>query len=927
MTDNAAGDHGDILPFEATQRTLANGLKVIVVPTGFPNLVSLQIPVQTGSRNEVEPGKSGFAHFFEHMMFRGTERYPAHAYQEVVTRSGARQNAYTTDDYTNYHITFAKEDLETLLELEADRFMNLAYAEEDFKTEARAVLGEYNKNSADPLQKLIEVQRERAYSVHPYQHTTMGFIRDIEDMPNQFGYSREFFRRWYRPEYATVILAGDVEPEAAVALIEKYWGAWQPGDHRVEIPQEPEPVGPFVAHVPWQTPTLPWVTVAFHGPAFSETDKEFAAMDVLLDLHFGETSALYQRLVEREQKVDQLFPHLPSNQDPGLATVLARVKRLEEAAYVRNAILETFAQARKKRVSSDRLEEAKSHNRYGFARTLDNSESIASTLARFVRFRRSYETLNNLFRVYDSLTPEDLHTTGEKFLIDSHLVQATLSHESLPDELTREPSIEAFLSTQTGERLEIPTVLQPSPSQLLRFKLLFAAGSAHDPAEKEGLAALAGEMVAEAGSKQRRIDEINKALFPMAGSFSVQVDREMTTFTGVIHRDNLDRFADLVLKQLTEPGLREDDFSRLKERQLNALTQDLSANNEEELAKERLQTNIYAGTGYGHTTLGTVAGIESLTVDDVRRFQESYYTRSGLTIGLAGDFPEAFLDRLRDDFANLPAGGERLAPSVSGRMPNGLEVEIIEKDTRATAISLGHPIEVTRSHPDFAALSVARSWLGEHRASQGRLFQRLREARGMNYGNYAYIEAFPGAMHQFFPPPNIARRAQLFEIWVRPVMPQNAVFALKAALHELDRLIEDGLDQEPFESTRNYLAKNVYVMLKTQEQQLGYALDSAWYGIGDYATTMRERLGQLTLGDVNAAIQRHLSAANLSVVIVTKDAVALRDELQSNDPAEITYDAAKPADVLAEDRIIGARNLAPRPGAVRITHVDEVFAK
>ena len=201
--------HTDILPFEALEETLANGLRVIIVPTGFPNLVSIQIPIQAGSRNEVEPGKSGFAHFFEHMMFRGTPRFSPDAYQDIVTRTGARQNAYTTDDYTNYHLTFAKEDLETVLDLESDRFMNLEYAEADFKTEARAVLGEYNKNSADPLNKLMEVQRENAFTTHTYKHTTMGFIADIENMPNQFAYSHTFFERWYRPEYATVIVAGE----------------------------------------------------------------------------------------------------------------------------------------------------------------------------------------------------------------------------------------------------------------------------------------------------------------------------------------------------------------------------------------------------------------------------------------------------------------------------------------------------------------------------------------------------------------------------------------------------------------------------------------------------------------------------------------------------------------------------------------------
>ena len=107
------------------------------------------------------------------------------------------------------------------------------------------------------------------------------------------------------------------------------------------------------------------------------------------------------------------------------------------------------------------------------------------------------------------------------------------------------------------------------------------------------------------------------------------------------------------------------------------------------------------------------------------------------------------------------------------RRPQGFEVEIVQKETRATAISFGLPIEVTRSHPDYVALSVARTWLGEHRSSTSHLYGRIRETRGMNYGDYAYIEAFPRGMYQFFPDPNIARRAQIFEVWIRPVVPRT----------------------------------------------------------------------------------------------------------------------------------------------------------
>ncbi|PYQ32340.1 MAG: insulinase family protein, partial [Acidobacteria bacterium] len=189
-------------------------------------------------------------------------------------------------------------------------------------------------------------------------------------------------------------------------------------------------------------------------------------------------------------------------------------------------------------------------------------------------------------------------------------------------------------------------------------------------------------------------------------------------------------------------------------------------------------------------------------------------------------------------------------------------------ETRATAISFGHPIDVTRSQPDFAALSVARAWLGEHRSSVSHLYQRIREVRGMNYGDYAYIEAFPRGMFQFFPDPNVGRRSQIFEVWIRPVVPVNAHMALRIAIHELDRLIREGMSKEDFERTRGYLMKNVYVMTATQNQQLGYALDSRWYGIGEFTGYMRDRLANLTLDDVNRAIRAHLSAKNLSVVIV-----------------------------------------------------------
>ncbi len=916
----------DLLPFKVTEKTLANGLKVIIVPTGFPNIVSLQIPVQTGSRNEIEPGKSGFAHFFEHMMFRGTKAFPPDAYQSIITRAGASQNAYTTDDYTNYHITFAKEDLEMILKIEADRFQNLSYAEDVFKTESRAVLGEYNKNSANPVSKLFEVQRENAFTTHTYKHTTMGFLRDIEDMPNQFQYSKTFFDRWYRPEYSTIIIAGDVDPDSAMPLVEKYWSTWKPGSYKSAIPAEPAPKGPVYAHVPWSTPTLPWVTLAFHGPEFSDTEKDFAAVDLLMDLYFGPTSTLYKRLVEQEQKVDQMFPYFPATADPQLVTVGTRLKNKDDAVYVRDEILKTFAEARSTPLPGGRLNDAKSNARYGLIRSLDNTEQIASMLARFVRFNREYETLNNLYRVYASLQPADLMAAAAKYFTDAGLVVTTLSRESLPEAIKTSPSLGASSSTATGAASTVKIIRQKTSLPQLNIKLVFTAGSAYDPPGKEGLAALTAAMVTEAGSKQKTVDEIRKALYPMAGSFNAQTDKEMTTFTASIHRDNWQAFADLAFPMLLEPGFREEDFRRLKDAQLNSLTVDLRSNNEEELGKERLQENLFKGTTYAHPVLGTVSGINSITLDDVKNHWKRSYSQSNVLVGVAGDAPEDLIGRLERELARLAPKTELQIPAkAQAQAPEGYQVEIIQKDTRSTAISFGHPLQVTRSHPDFAALSVARSWLGEHRSSMSHLYQRIRELRGMNYGDYAYIEAFPGGMYQFVPDSNTARRQQIFEVWIRPVVPENAHMAVRIALHELDKLIKQGMSNEDFEKTRDYLMKNVFLLTATQSQQIGYALDSDWYGTGEFTSMMRDKLKSLTVDEVNNAIRKHLSSTNLSFVFITKDAEELKRQLVGDGVSTITYESPKPPEVLEEDKVIGGRKLAIKDEKVTITPVEAVF--
>jgi len=414
-------------PFPYTQEELPNGLRLVTIPTGFPNIVALYIVVQTGSRNEVEEGKSGYAHLFEHLMFRGTPRFPAEKYQALVKTAGGDQNAYTSADITVYHITFSKEDLDTMLMLEADRFQNLKYSPEIFKTETLAVLGEYNKNVADPNQKLFETLAETAFARHPYKHTTMGFLKDIQAMPEQYEYGIEFFNRYYKPEYTTIIVAGDINKAAVKTAVGRYWGKWQRGKYRPDIPAEPPQEKPATAQIAWPTATLPQLAVAFKAPAYSDRDPDWAALNLISYLGFAENSDLYQKLVVQEQKVDSLGGFLSPSPDPYLFTILARIKKPTDIRYVQDQTLATLQKFSDVLVEKKQLDTVKEHLRYGYSLSLDNTQAVAAAAARALRGQRDLDTVDRLYALYAKITPEDVQKAAKKYLVDKNRTIVTLT--------------------------------------------------------------------------------------------------------------------------------------------------------------------------------------------------------------------------------------------------------------------------------------------------------------------------------------------------------------------------------------------------------------------------------------------------------------------------------------------------------------------
>ena len=350
---------------------------------------------------------------------------------------------------------------------------------------------------------------------------------------------------------------------------------------------------------------------------------------------------------------------------------------------------------------------------------------------------------------------------------------------------------------------------------------------------------------------------------------------------------------------------------------VNNIKSALRGENDEELGKVGLDALLFHGHPYGHYVGGTVAGLNAITLEDVKAQWKRVFTQDRLMLGLAGPVDDRLVQQVKQRLAALPAHGAPtvllpVTPDVAGH------ALILQKAARSTAISMGAAYGVRRGDPDFVPLTLALSYLGQHREFTGVLYNQLREARGLNYGDYAYAEHFEQSGGGTFPEPNIARSVQDFSVWIRPVEEANALFATRGALYYFDGLLKDGIPADRFDDSRGFLGGYSRQLDQTDARRLGYALDSKLYGTPDFLNAFRARLATLTAEEVHAAVLRHLRPELLNFVYVTHNAAKLRGLLETQPASPITYPSAKPQDITLVDKSIEVFKLPLQAGQVEI---------
>jgi zinc protease len=396
-----------VLPEPPQVEKLKNGLTVITLPWDSPGTVAYYSMVRTGSRDETDKGHTGFAHLFEHMMFRGTERFPKEVYEAKIQEFGADNNAFTWYDLTCYTVVLPTEVLPQLIEIEADRFQNLEYTEADFKTETGAVLGEYNLYAANPALEMEEKLHEIAFEKHTYGHTVIGYLADVKAMPGYYQYSKRFHRRFYTPDNTYIIVVGDFDRAAVLEKIEAEYGRWKGKRKKTRVKEEKPQREPRTVHVSWDGPTAAKMTLAYKVPAFG-LDRKTAAITVLSELLFGESSPLYRKLVVDEQKLISLGAAHYKFRDPYLLHVDATLKEGTTFDEVQQAVTEAIAEVAAGQIAPERVAAVKSHARYAFQLGLETPKDVATAIALLLSTTGDSEAIDKYAQALSEVTVDDV---------------------------------------------------------------------------------------------------------------------------------------------------------------------------------------------------------------------------------------------------------------------------------------------------------------------------------------------------------------------------------------------------------------------------------------------------------------------------------------------------------------------------------------
>lgn len=877
-------------PIQFERETLDNGLKVIYAPMTNAPAIHVRVLYHVGSRDEA-PNRQGFAHMFEHMMFRGSAHVPSEQHMKLIQGVGGVSNAFTSFDQTTYINTIPSNHLEMALWLEADRMASFKVSEDVFKTERNVVKEEWRLRYANqPYGKMTQDLLALAFKTHNYRWTPIGDMDQLAAAKTEE--LQAFHDRYYVPNNACLIIAGQYDVSQAKEWVRKYYG-WIPKGTEVQRVTQPEPQQTEAREKIVKRPDVPFtrVSIAYKSPDYRNDDN--LSLELLTTiLGDGRSSRLYQALVANDPVAANVNMGSYQLEDPSIIMVGIGVLPGKDSADAIKRVKDQIQKVIAEGVTEEELEKAKAQTRNALVRTRMTAESVATILGEEEVFGGDANRANTYFERLEKITVADVKAAAKKYLTDNTMnVVQYQRGEATQESAASNIDLNAAVATSEPRKVEFPKDYPTAPPMsddvlkasfakgemqtlhgvqvitmtdnrlpIVNVSLVLRGGGDASPAEKEGVASLTAAMLSRGAGGQSAV-QLAEELESRGISVSASDDGDTTRINAFAMSDQID-FAVEKMKQIAlQPEFPVDEFTKLKRQSQQGLLSALS--NPGSVADREIDSTIY-GEQHPLGKQMTLESLEAIQIDDVKEWYKQTYRPENAILVIAG----AIDTQKGTELANKLLAGwqDGLPPKANYDVatPEKRKIILVDNPTGEQAVvRLGLKSYTLQSEDRFPG-SIAGQVLSS--GIDSRLNRVLRAEKGLTYGAYGYFRP--------------SRHGGAFEMSIETKL-ESVEDAITSAFGVLDKMKSENISDAELSESKNRVAGQLVLETQTIQQQAGRRVDTILNGFPvDYYDHYAERIAKVTADEVRAVMNKYLDNEKFNIVVVAP-AAKVKEQLET----------------------------------------------
>lgn len=899
-----AGSQGiSVEPIQFSQESLPNGLRVIYAPLHQAPVVHVRVLYHVGSRDE-KPDRQGFAHMFEHMMFRGSAHVKPEEHMKLIGVVGGNSNAFTNFDETVYVNTLPSNQLEMALYLEADRMASFKVDENIFATERKVVAEEWRMGRNRPYGNVFELFLDKAYTTHPYRWTPIGNMDQLKAA--RVNELQEFFNKYYLPNNAILVIAGDFEDAKAKELVRKYFG-WIPKgpDPQRDIPAEPEQTKARLTESSQGVP-LPMILIGYHIPPYTSDDQYvLSALDNILGV--GGSSRLDRLLVHGKEPmcVGTQAIHW-QGQDSGIFGVGGVVMAGKDAGKVKDMLNAAVADIVKNGVTDDELAKAKKLMLDDVINGRKTADQLASQLGDEVLFTGDAARVNEEPAKIAALTVKEIRRVAAKYLTpersttleikpsmmaavsakaESNKAEALKSAPVAPstepvklraiefpkDYPTKAPMAPAGKTPEFAKGVETQIngvrtiVMTDHRLPLVRWSLTMRRGGHSDPSGKEGLASLTGDMLRR-GAGNMSFDQLNADLDSRGIDIGLSDGGDYTRLTGDCTTDQLEHGVQRTREILLTPSFPEAEFNKARQQMVESLV--LSLDSPNGAAGLDMDQALYGDSPLGRNA--TPESVKSITLDDVKKFYKDYYRPNNAILMISGDVSVEQGQALAKQLTEGWASGPMLQVDYGKFPPPRRKIILIDRPAGQQAtVQMAIPAYTNASDEKFAG-SVAGQILTA--GIDSRLGKYVRAEKGLAYG-----------VHGVFAP---GRQVGAFVAGTDTAL-ESTADAIQAIFKVLSDMRNAPVTDQELAEAQQRVAGGMVMSMQTITQQANFRADGILNGYPiDYYDKYPARIASVTPAQVQDVMKKYVKEDEM-VIVVVAPASSVKAQLEKLGEVEI----------------------------------------